>query len=180
MVIDEPEADRAAETLTGVTVRKLLPHPPAEHAVAKPDDTVLEIAALMARLRSPLVVVADGTPILGAITASNLRWSRCWWGMLVLSSKLEPRDYMPSVEWQTLLFFAGLFVSVRALAKTGVNEILATKAAAGTDGRPLLAVMLILIVSAVLSGIVDNIPHVATLSPTVLELSRDTPHPAQS
>jgi Na+/H+ antiporter NhaD/arsenite permease-like protein len=47
-------------------------------------------------------------------------------GLLVLLSRLEPRDYMPSVEWQTLLFFAGLFVMVGALVKTGVIERLAS------------------------------------------------------
>lgn len=71
-VIGEADSDRVAEKLAGLTVRKLLPHPTSELAVAKPDDTLLEVAALMARLRSPLVVVADGTHILGAITASRL------------------------------------------------------------------------------------------------------------
>jgi CBS domain-containing protein len=74
-VIDEPDADRAAEKLSGVSVRKLLPDKPerpAELPVVQADDTVLEVAALMARLRCPLVVVVDGGQILGAITASRL------------------------------------------------------------------------------------------------------------
>lgn len=71
-VINEPDADKIAEKLAGLTVRKLLPARPAELAVANADDTVLEIAALMARLRSPLIVVVDGDQILGAITASRL------------------------------------------------------------------------------------------------------------
>ncbi|MGW1882735.1 CBS domain-containing protein [Streptomyces sp. NPDC001970] len=41
-----------------------------------PDDTALEAAALMARVRSPLVAVAgktkDGTRLLGVITAAHL------------------------------------------------------------------------------------------------------------
>jgi Na+/H+ antiporter NhaD/arsenite permease-like protein len=40
--------------------------------------------------------------------------------------------------------------------------------------------MLILIVSALLSGIIDNIPYVATMSPIVLELARDIPDPTQA
>ena len=101
-------------------------------------------------------------------------------GLLVLISRLEPRDYMTSVEWQTLLFFAGLFILVGALVKTGVIETLADHVADLTAGRALLAVMLILVVSAVLSGIVDNIPYVATMSPVVLELTRGISDPAQS
>ena len=36
------------------------------------DDTVLEVAAIMARLRCPLVAVVKDKAILGAITASRL------------------------------------------------------------------------------------------------------------
>lgn len=74
-VIDETRADRVADKLSGVSVRKLLPDKPerpAELPVVQAHDTVLEVAALMARLRCPLVVVVDGTQILGAITASRL------------------------------------------------------------------------------------------------------------
>jgi Na+/H+ antiporter NhaD/arsenite permease-like protein len=101
-------------------------------------------------------------------------------GSVVLIAKVEPRDYMPSVEWQTLLFFAGLFILVGSLVKTGVVEELATNISAFTEGRALLAVMVILVASAVLSGIVDNIPYVATMSPIVLELTRGIPDPVQS
>ena len=41
-------------------------------------------------------------------------------GLLVLLSRSKPGDFMPSVEWETLLFFAGLFVMIGALVKTGV------------------------------------------------------------
>ena len=71
-VIDEPDADRVADKLAGVSVRTLLPAHAPELAVVNADDTLLEVAALMARLRSPLVVVRDGGTILGAITASRL------------------------------------------------------------------------------------------------------------
>jgi len=101
-------------------------------------------------------------------------------GLLVLISKVPTKDYMSSVEWQTLLFFAGLFVMVGALVKTGVISDLADLVGDATGGRPLLAVMLILGVSAVLSGIVDNIPYVATMSPVVLELTKTMTDPAHS
>jgi CBS domain-containing protein len=71
-VIDEPLADRVADKLSGVPVRKLLPSEPAELPVVNHDDTVLEIAAIMARLRCPLVAVVKDRKIIGAITASRL------------------------------------------------------------------------------------------------------------
>ena len=101
-------------------------------------------------------------------------------GLLVLISGVPTRDYMSSVEWQTLLFFAGLFIMVGALVKTGVIGNLADHVGKATNGKPLLAVMLILGVSAVLSGIVDNIPYVATMSPVVLELAKTMNDPAHA
>jgi CBS domain-containing protein len=71
-VVDETLADRVADKLVGTTVRKLLPERPPELPVVNADDTVLEVAALMARLRCPLVAVVDGDRIVGAITASRL------------------------------------------------------------------------------------------------------------
>ncbi len=101
-------------------------------------------------------------------------------GLLVLISGVQTKDYMSSVEWQTLLFFAGLFIMVGALVKTGVIGDLADQVGKMTEGKPLLAVMLILVVSAVLSGIVDNIPYVATMSPVVLELTKNIPDPVHA
>ncbi|MGK2881329.1 MAG: ArsB/NhaD family transporter [Mycobacterium sp.] len=101
-------------------------------------------------------------------------------GILILISKLERSDYLASVEWETLLFFAGLFIMVGSLVKTGVVDTLARAAIEVTGGDPLTTVMLILGVSAPVSGIIDNIPYVATMTPIVAELSAsmpDQPHP---
>jgi CBS domain-containing protein len=72
-VIDEAEADLLLSGLEGRTVRQCLPEPPRELPVVGADATVLEIAALMARTRSPLVAVADEDGRLsGAITLDAL------------------------------------------------------------------------------------------------------------
>jgi Na+/H+ antiporter NhaD/arsenite permease-like protein len=101
-------------------------------------------------------------------------------GILVLLSRSKPRDFMPSVEWETLLFFAGLFVMIGALVKTGVISQIAEAAARATGGDPLTATMLILFVSALLSGVVDNIPYTAAMSPIVLQLTQGIGDPVQA
>ncbi len=92
-------------------------------------------------------------------------------GVLILISRMERDDYLNSVEWETLLFFAGLFIMVGALVKTGVVDQIAQSAIDATGGDALLTVMLILGVSAPVSGIIDNIPFVATMTPIVSELA---------
>ena len=96
-------------------------------------------------------------------------------GVLILISRLDRSDYLASVEWETLLFFAGLFVMVGSLVKTGVVEQLARSATEITNGDPLATVMLILGVSAPVSGIIDNIPYTATMVPIVSELVSGMP-----
>ena len=96
-------------------------------------------------------------------------------GLLILISRTERADYLSSVEWETLLFFAGLFIMVGALVKTGVVDELARSATAVTGANELLTVMLILGISAPVSGIIDNIPYVATMTPIVSELAAAMP-----
>ena len=72
-VIDEAAADVFLRGVGDRTVAELLPREHRELPVVDPDATVLEIAALMARTRSPLVaVVEDERPMLGAITLDAL------------------------------------------------------------------------------------------------------------
>ena len=72
-VIGERAAERMLAELSGRKVRDLLPSPPdVELAVANPDDTVLELAAMMARTHSPLVAVVENDLLLGCITLPRL------------------------------------------------------------------------------------------------------------
>lgn len=97
-------------------------------------------------------------------------------GVLIVISGLERSDYLSGVEWETLLFFAGLFVMVGALVDTGAIATLAKAAADLTGGNAVLTTMGILGVSAPVSGIIDNIPYVATMTPIVAELSTTLPN----
>jgi Na+/H+ antiporter NhaD/arsenite permease-like protein len=92
-------------------------------------------------------------------------------GILIVISGLERSDYLSSVEWDSLLFFAGLFVMVGALVKTGVVGELARSATRVTGGNALLATMLILAASLVFSGVINNVPYAATMAPIVAELT---------
>ena len=56
-VLNELMADRAAEKLSGKTVRDVLPEHLIDIPAANADDTIIEVAAMMARLRSPLIAV---------------------------------------------------------------------------------------------------------------------------
>jgi anion transporter len=94
-------------------------------------------------------------------------------GLLIAVSTAETGTVLKEVEWPTLAFFAGLFVMVGGLIETGVIGELSKSLAKATGGEPLLASMLLLFGSAALSGIVDNIPYVATMAPITADLVHD-------
>jgi predicted transcriptional regulator len=71
-VMNESMADRAGDKLASKRVRDLLPAERRELAAVNHDDTIIEVAAIMARLRCPLAAVMKGDKLIGVISASRL------------------------------------------------------------------------------------------------------------
>lgn len=71
-VLNESMADRAADKLGGKTVRDVLPEKLVKLPSAHADDTIIEVAAVMAQVRSPLIAVVKDDRLLGVITAAHL------------------------------------------------------------------------------------------------------------
>ncbi len=96
-------------------------------------------------------------------------------GAAILVSRLDHQQYLEDVEWETLLFFAGLFVMVGSLVHQGIIADLGSFLTDRIDGNWLLAAVGLTSGSAVLSGVVDNIPYVATMAPLVHDLVGPAP-----
>jgi Na+/H+ antiporter NhaD/arsenite permease-like protein len=91
-------------------------------------------------------------------------------GALVALSRLDADQFLEEVEWPTLVFFMGLFIMVGALVEVGVIGRIGQAVTGAVGDRYLLASSALLWGSAALSGIVDNIPYVATMTPLVQSL----------
>lgn len=85
---------------------------------------------------------------------------------IVTSKKSSIHDSLKSVEWTTLLFFAGLFVMVAGIEKTGVLEQLSHLVANSTTDIFILA-LIVLWVSGIVSMVLDNIPFVTVMIPVI-------------
>jgi Na+/H+ antiporter NhaD/arsenite permease-like protein len=96
-------------------------------------------------------------------------------GFLVMISNLKPEQFAKDVEWGTLVFFAALFIMVGALVNVGALKTVADAIAAfvGNDGA--LAAGVIVGFSAIVSGIIDNIPYVTSMAPVVQQLNTSIP-----
>jgi CBS domain-containing protein len=71
-VLNEPMADACADKLGGKKVRDVLPEHLRDVPTVAADDTIIEVAATMARHRTPLLAVLKDGELHGVITASQL------------------------------------------------------------------------------------------------------------
>jgi Na+/H+ antiporter NhaD/arsenite permease-like protein len=90
--------------------------------------------------------------------------------LLLFTGEHKMEEAFSRVEWSTIFFFVGLFVSVSALVETGVIAELAAWAIDLTGGNATSTSMLILWLSAIASSFLDNIPFVATMIPMIQEM----------
>ena len=83
------------------------------------------------------------------------------------SGKKSVIEIIMGVDYKTLLFFIGLFVSVAGLEKTGVLNMIANFITSVSKGNIAVIVIVILWLSAITSAFVDNIPFAATMIPVI-------------
>ncbi len=94
--------------------------------------------------------------------------------ILTLGTSKKPLVLLHRVDWKTLLFFMGLFVTVSGLEETGVLQAMANGIGTITGGNLTMMIVVILWLSAVASAFVDNIPFAATMVPVITSLSATT------
>ncbi|MQA79244.1 MAG: hypothetical protein GEV10_12335 [Streptosporangiales bacterium] len=90
-------------------------------------------------------------------------------GLIVLVNRSSAAEFLEEVEWETLVFFMGLFVLVGGLVHTGVIDAVGKAAIDVVGDRYLLAAGGLMAGSTIIGGIIDTIPFVATMLPIVEE-----------
>ena len=123
-------------------------------------------------VRSMLVL---GLVILGFVTHDITHIETCICAMLGASVLLlfeKPADILKDVEWNTIFFFIGLFIIIGGVEASGGIKLLAEWILKVTQGSQEAASMLILWASGLISGVIDNIPYTATMSPMIMEIEK--------
>ncbi len=87
--------------------------------------------------------------------------------VLIVWSDEDLEDLLKKIEWDTILFFVGLFIMVGVLEYAGIIGTLADRMIALTGGNLQKTSLVLLFSSGIFSGILDNIPLVATFIPIV-------------
>jgi Na+/H+ antiporter NhaD/arsenite permease-like protein len=79
------------------------------------------------------------------------------------------------IEWPTLIFFMFLFMVVAGAEETGLIQVIADWVKDMSQGSVVLAIIMVLWVSAIASAFIDNIPFTATMLPIVAYLTQVIP-----
>lgn len=85
----------------------------------------------------------------------------------------KPNQILRDVEWNTIFFFIGLFIIIGALEASGGIKLMAQWLIDVTQGSKAMTCGLVLWISGIASGIIDNIPYTATMAPLIAEIQRE-------
>ena len=113
--------------------------------------------------------------ILGFILHDITHIETCVTAMLGASFLLlfeKPKDIFCEVEWNTIFFFIGLFIIIGGLEASGAIALMAKWILNVTKGSESATAMIILWASGIISGVIDNIPYTATMTPMLLEIQK--------
>ncbi len=93
---------------------------------------------------------------------------------MIFVSGVDFDEAISSVDWPLLAFFMGLFVVIASLDIVGVIDMIAQGITQTVGTNEIIAALVILWFSALLSGIVDNIVIAAALSPVIVTVAAST------
>jgi Na+/H+ antiporter NhaD/arsenite permease-like protein len=97
--------------------------------------------------------------------------------LLIIITRVDVENLMEEIEWSTLLFFTGLFILVGVLEEKKVLEWIAHNVFLKVGDNPYVIVLMVLWVSGIVSGFLDNIPFTITMIPIVKLMLETTPIP---
>ena len=143
--------------------------PEKMQAVANMDNSKT-ITDFPLMVRSTIVL---GLVILGFVSHDVTHIETCVTAMLGASVLLlfeKPKDIFCEVEWNTIFFFIGLFIIIGGLEASGGIALMAKWILNVTEGSESATAMIILWASGIISGVIDNIPYTATMTPMLLEI----------
>lgn len=92
----------------------------------------------------------------------------------LVASARHIKEILSRIDYQTLLFFVGLFIVVGGLEQTHVLELIAMFIEKVSGGNLYGMIAIIIWISALASAFIDNIPFAATVVPVIQNLASVT------
>ena len=94
-----------------------------------------------------------------------------WYRISQKKNGTEIKALIKGLDWETIFFLLGIFIVVGGIQETGLLEDFAGFLAGICGGSKVLGFMIILIVSVLISGFVDNVPYIIAMLPVAGSLA---------
>ncbi len=149
---------------------------PDELSIGEP--SVKLVAGTLNSIRRAIVPVLFVMILILLTISSYLGWNSGWIAaggalLLLLAGKfaagIRPLSMVKQLEWDSLLFFAGLFILAGGLVQTGWIATGATYLIELTDGSMGMVALIVLWVTGLLSLAMDHMPWIAAAIPLLQE-----------
>jgi Na+/H+ antiporter NhaD/arsenite permease-like protein len=75
------------------------------------------------------------------------------------------------LDWETILFLIGIFIVIGAISEVGLLDDLAVILENFINGNMLLGFVVIVAISVILSGFIDNVPYIIVMLPVAATLA---------
>ena len=94
-----------------------------------------------------------------------------WYVLNQKKQKDEVWTLIKELDWETIFFLLGIFVVVGAIQEVGLLEDFAGVLAKLAGGSKIVGFIIILAVSVIISGFVDNVPYIIAMLPVAKTLA---------
>jgi len=94
------------------------------------------------------------------------------WLAWIRKEPKEALNFIRHLDWGTLVFLVGIFIVVGTLSESGVLEAFSEVLASWVGGNLFLGFALIVGISVLISGFVDNVPYIAAMLPVAGGLAK--------
>jgi len=88
-----------------------------------------------------------------------------WYRFFQNKTGCETKTLIKELDWETIGFLIGVFIVVGAVSETGLLSDFASFLTCITGGSVFAGFILILVVSIIISGFVDNVPYIIVMLP---------------
>ncbi|WP_010253785.1 SLC13 family permease [Treponema primitia] len=94
-----------------------------------------------------------------------------WYKFIRRESGEKVRDLIKGLDWDTVLFLIGIFVVVGAVAEVGLLDDFSAFLSSIVEESVLMGFFIILVVSILISGFVDNVPYIIVMLPVASKMA---------
>ena len=94
-----------------------------------------------------------------------------WYMASQKKTKSETWNLIKELDWETIFFLIGIFVVVGAISGAGLLSDLAKSLYALCGGQKVLGFIVILLISVLISGFVDNVPYIMVMLPMAQQMA---------